>query len=100
MTERERMHVVIQGIDMSWYCIGVLQKTHIAHFQRHALDAEKSAEIIRVQYDTGQNEIVTIGSDVEIIKVPNSFFKIMKTSCLILKGLSFFHCSQNNNSCN
>uniref|UniRef100_A0A0K0CU36 DUF2969 family protein n=1 Tax=Angiostrongylus cantonensis TaxID=6313 RepID=A0A0K0CU36_ANGCA len=36
---------------------------------KHALEGEKSGEIVRVQYDTGQNEIVTIGSDVEIIKV-------------------------------
>ncbi|PIO66827.1 hypothetical protein TELCIR_11445, partial [Teladorsagia circumcincta] len=36
---------------------------------KHALDDVKSKEIVRVQYDTGQNEIVTIGSDVEIIKL-------------------------------
>ncbi|CAJ0604964.1 unnamed protein product [Cylicocyclus nassatus] len=35
---------------------------------KHALDDVKSGEIVRVQYDTGQNEIVTIGSDVDIIK--------------------------------
>ncbi|EYC06906.1 hypothetical protein Y032_0073g762 [Ancylostoma ceylanicum] len=35
---------------------------------KHALDNVKSKEIVRVQYDTGQNEIVTIGSEVEIIK--------------------------------
>ncbi|VDK60474.1 unnamed protein product [Cylicostephanus goldi] len=38
---------------------------------KHALDDVKSGEIVRVQYDTGQNEIVTIGSDVDIIKVSN-----------------------------
>ncbi|RCN51847.1 hypothetical protein ANCCAN_01935 [Ancylostoma caninum] len=35
---------------------------------KHALENVKSKEIVRVQYDTGQNEIVTIGSEVEIIK--------------------------------
>ncbi|KAK5971790.1 hypothetical protein GCK32_013572 [Trichostrongylus colubriformis] len=39
---------------------------------KHALDDVKSGEIVRVQYDTGQNEIVTIGSDVEIIKSSKS----------------------------
>nr|CDJ83565.1 unnamed protein product [Haemonchus contortus] len=48
---------------------GVLVMQDVKGEVKHALDNEKSGEIVRVQYDTGQNELVTIGSEVEIIKV-------------------------------
>ncbi|KAJ1352900.1 hypothetical protein KIN20_009400 [Parelaphostrongylus tenuis] len=35
-------------------------------FQKHALDSELSAPLENVQYDPNQNEIVNIGSNVEV----------------------------------
>ncbi|KAK6054260.1 hypothetical protein COOONC_08234 [Cooperia oncophora] len=46
---------------------------------KHALDDVKSGEIVRVQYDTGQNEIVTIGSEVEIIKTSSNMASALKS---------------------
>ncbi|XGW08166.1 hypothetical protein V3C99_010907 [Haemonchus contortus] len=56
---------------------GVLVMQDVKGEVKHALDNEKSGEIVRVQYDTGQNELVTIGSEVEIIK---TFSKVGSSS--------------------
>ncbi|WKX97418.1 hypothetical protein Q1695_013235 [Nippostrongylus brasiliensis] len=51
---------------------GVLVMQDVKGEVKHVLDDEKSAAIERVQYDTGQNEIVTIGSNIEVLKSTSS----------------------------
>ncbi|WKX97417.1 hypothetical protein Q1695_013235 [Nippostrongylus brasiliensis] len=83
--EADRVHIVPKAMKMEAAKINMLEFAHkgvlvmqdVKGEVKHVLDDEKSTALERVQYDTGQNEIVTIGSNVEVLKVSSCLLTVL-----------------------